>query len=134
MTRKKFGPKMAPEKELEELEHRLKILYEQRDSMMERIEQLKSDKELPGLKKKYEGKYFKFNNGYNSQERWWLYVHVREIKSRGHFLVSRFETTTDGKSEFGTQIEYSTSLFQVPITKFQYAVALKKFRQQLNKL
>lgn len=131
---KKIIPKLSPEKELAELEKMRQTLYEQRDSIEDRMEQLKSDKELPGLKKKYEGKYFKYNNGYNATDRWWLYVHVREVKTRGHFLVSRFETTCDGKSEFATMKEYSTSLMQVPITKAQYNAALKKFRQQLNKL
>lgn len=132
MTKK--TPKMSPEKELATLENQLRSIYQQRENLEERIEQLKSDKELPGLKKKYEGKYFRYNNGYNATDRWWLYVHVREVKARGHFLVSRFETTTDGKSEFGTMMEYSTSLMQSPITKRQYEKALKNFRNQINKL
>lgn len=120
--------------ELEKLEKELASVYQQRDDIQEKIGKVKSDKELPGLKKKYEGKYFRYNNGYNSTDRWWIYVHVRKVVARGHFEISRFETTTDGKSEFSTQTEYSTSIMESPITKHQYLAALKHFRERLNKL
>lgn len=120
--------------QIDQLEAQLKRVYKERDSITGRIEKLKSEKELPGLIKKYKGKYFKFNNGYNSTDRWWLYSHVKEIKARGHFVVSRFETTCDGKSEFATTVEYSTSLMQVPITRAQYYAALRRFKKQLNNL
>lgn len=128
---------MAKKKEntdwqIAELEKQLKKVYEDRDSISDQIEKLKSAKELPGLKKKYEGKFFRYNNGYNATNRWWIYVHVVEVKARGHFLIARFETTTDGKSEFGTYKEYSTSLMQSPITKRQYYSALNNFKKQLN--
>lgn len=121
--------------ELETLKKQLCVLDKKYRAMRDNIEQMEGDLQLPALKKKYEGKYFRYNNGYNAQDRWNLYSHCIEVKFFREFICNSFETDSNGKSEFKVGAkEFSTTLFQTPIAKRQYLAALKKFKAKLSKL
>lgn len=97
------------------------------------FEEAENKKLLPGLKKKYEGKYFKYDNGYNSNDRWWLYVHCKGVKSVNKFVVNNFQTTPHS-FEFKLNENSYEHLCQVPITRAEYTRQLKKFLQKASTL
>lgn len=80
----------------------------------------------PILKKKYEGKYFVFDNGYNKEERWPLYIHVKKVESKFSIIADSFQTTT---REFIFKINdgMTESVLGKRITKKQWDAAAKKF-------
>jgi hypothetical protein len=128
---------MTPKKktELQELIEELQMLYLERMELEEQIEAIRDRDELPKLKRRFERKYFKYNNGYNSEDRWWLYSHCKEVKGLRNFIVDKFETDIRGESTFQLSAEeFSTTGFQKQITKREYNTALRKFKAKLNNL
>lgn len=99
-----------------------------------RLEDIENSKILPSVKKKYEGTFWKYNNGYNLNQRWWMYVLCVRVKSVDSFVVNTFEVTP---SEFEFKLKdvtFGTHLFQTKITKSEYDSELKKFIKQAEKL
>jgi hypothetical protein len=88
---------------------------EQLQKELARIEQLERkqiiDKNYPIIKKKYEGKYFKYRNCYSCPAKpsdyWWLYVKVVEIKpsdiydTRGNGITSEYRGYSFQKDKYG---------------------------------
>jgi hypothetical protein len=127
--------KMQKQAELETLKKQALILQKKYKAMQDNINQIECDIELPALKKKYEGKYFKYKNSYSGGDNWWLYSKCVEVKATRVFIRNHFQTDTMGKCDFEVNSkEYSPSTFQVQITKKEYNAALKKFCNQANKL
>lgn len=85
--------------------------------------------ELPKLKAKYEGKYFKFDNGYNQDERWPMYIHIIKVESHHSFLGDTFQKTTREYS-FKKRDYIVDSLLTNEITKAEYNREAKKFLSQ----
>ena len=50
--------------------------------------------------KKLVGKYFKYDNGYNSKERWWLYKKIINLSEEGYLVSIQFE---DNPNEISIQ-------------------------------
>ena len=98
-----------------------------------KIEEYEENKELPKLKKKYEGKYFKYNNGTTLTDRWWMYCHCKEVNNIHRFVFDTFETTPY-QHEFKLNDEHGTHLCQIKITKKEYDAAAKKFLKLANKI
>ena len=101
-----------------------------------KIDDLKEKKLIPKLKKKYEGKYWKYNNGTSNEERWWLYSFCRTVVSDWRALTDSFEMTTANNDErvFIHNKEQSFHLFQTEITKEEYMNQLQIFLNELKKL
>jgi hypothetical protein len=130
-----MATKSQKQLELETLKKQLCILDKKYIAMRDNIDQMEADLQLPALKKKYEGKYFRYNNGYNAEDRWWLYSHCKEVKGLHAFVSDRFEIDSYGKCEFAYNAkECGISSFAIPITKREYYSALKKFKAKLNNL
>ncbi len=67
---------------------------------IDKIEQLKDAAEIPALRKKYRGKYFKTINSYGSSTPdWWIYYRVLDVTSRTECMAFAFQVipTYDGK-------------------------------------
>lgn len=98
------------------------------------IEDIQLNTELPKLKKKYEGKYFKYDNGTSHTERWWLYVHVKKVlNGNGNMDAFHFQTTNDGRLIAQRESYAGDFLAQKAITKKEYDAAWAKFLKALDK-
>ena len=113
----------------------LKQLTAERDAVHEELKRLNREigdlqkaKDLPPLKKKYEGKYFKYRNGAGT-DRWWVYSHVLEVDStyaakvysfaqKGNWIL--INTDTEPFSTLGKQI-----------TEWEFNQKLREIRQSL---
>lgn len=104
------------------------------------VEYLTRKKGIPSLRKKYEGKYFKFDNGTSDYNRWWLYVFCRKVKSDMYGMFDEFQVTHGvvGRDriqhEFVHNQENSLCICAHEITKEEYLSELKKFKAPLEKL
>lgn len=121
------------------IEEQIQILENQRLEINNSIEDLKTkqlEKQLPSYKKKYEGKYFKYQNSYSDGTKWFLYVYCKEAKIEDgniFFINNIFQIFSDNKIEFTyNRIDYGHS-FQKQITKKEYDRALLKVLRQLQK-
>ncbi len=99
----------------------------------------------PRIKNKYEGKFFKIDNGYSNNERWWLYIKVVQIKpedvydTKGNGITSHFSGWS-----FQTDTYEQVTIEQVrrgyihhvgkEITKSQFYKEFNKVLSKLQKL
>lgn len=83
---------------IKDIEAKISLLQKRKVSMEEKHWR---NIEFPKLKKKYEGKFFKYFNGYNSEDKWFLYFQVLEVTndSSRFLLVNSFQTDNNGKIE-----------------------------------
>ncbi|GIV43959.1 MAG: hypothetical protein KatS3mg035_1082 [Bacteroidia bacterium] len=95
------------------------------------------EKELPLLRKKYEGKYWKYDNGVDHEHRWPLYSYCKKVIDLTQGLFDTFESTKTGY-EYVNIFKFNQKEFlnlcQKEITKKEYQKALEKFQKELNKL
>lgn len=114
----------------------LKKVEAERSRLVDAISKLETEISLPDIKKRYEGKYFKYRNSYGPRSKgWWLYSFVIEVMGPDNFIVDSFETDEKGEAVFQhKKSEFSEHLFQQSIHKSVYNAALKKFKEALNKL
>ena len=114
------------ELELKKISELRKIQNKLRDAE-ERIE-------LPELKKKFEGKYFKYRNSYGGDSSWWLFAYCKEVKGVYHYVCDTFESFDD-KNEFKlNDVSSGQHLFQQQIPKSAYNHALKMFLKKASQL
>ncbi len=99
----------------------------------------------PKIKEKYEGKYFKYNNGYNNKERWWLYRKVIEIKPEDVYVAHdksvnatqtgwEFETNTLGEITINLKARGYVSGLGREISEEEFNTAWNKMIEKLNSL
>lgn len=60
------------------------------------IKRIETEEELPKIKEKLEGTYYKTKNGRGGGEEWDLYIHIDKIKSIYEATGYRFEEKPDG--------------------------------------
>jgi len=98
-----------------------------------KIEDVKNKELLPDLKKKFEGKYWKYDNGSGREQRWWLYSFCKEVKGVYSYTFISFETTPYG-NEFKIDESVGNHLCQKRITKAEYDREARKFLRKANKI
>lgn len=118
---------------LEELNKQKAKILEDLRNVNGRIEELELQEQLPALKKQYEGRYFKYQNSYSSERKWWMYVRCVKVVDTRHAVVDYFESADDGDT-FKLGYETGFYLFQVPIRKAEWDRELKKFKKAIEKL
>lgn len=121
---------------IEKLKQRKDSLVKEVGRINDQLQELGTKEAMPGLKKKYEGKYFKYDNGFNRQERWWLYSYCKKVVGIRDAIFDQFETTKDFSkaNRFGHNETCGLFLCQQEITKQEYMRELKKMTAKLNKL
>lgn len=124
------------EDRIKDAEARIAKLRLQLNSDKDRLQKMKDEALLPILKKKYGGKYWKYDNGVSKENRWWLYSHCRKVLGEYEGLFDSFESTTanDNENVFKHNFSSTFSLCQVKITKRQYEAALGRFTAKLQKI
>lgn len=98
----------------------------------------------PLIKKEFEGKYFKYNNGYNAEDRWSLYTKIVEIKpddvydTHGNGVTSRFtgwsfEVTSDNRIHIEKSRNYVHSIGK-QITEKEFITAWNRMVKKIDAL
>lgn len=101
------------------------------------------EKYYPIFKKKYEGKYFKYDNGYNREQRWTMYTKVVEIKpehiydTRGNEVTScyngwNFQTDTNGQITISCEKNGYAHSLQKEISEKEFNEAWNKMIEKIN--
>lgn len=111
---------------LTSLQKKLKKSEKEVDKLREEIEEKRLVRGLPSLKKKYEGKYFKYLNSYGNGTSWWLYIYCHEVVGLNEMLVTRFQVTPN-ECEFKIYSHEFEFLLQQQITKEEYDSAAENF-------
>lgn len=125
------------QKTIKQLEAEEKKIRKQLREIESQIDKQKLENELPKLRKKYEGKYWKYDNGTDSENRWWLYSYCKKVIDSSKGLFDSFEsikTEYDEENRFQSNQKEYFHLCQTEITKEEYMIALNKFKEELNKL
>ena len=83
------------------------------------IDDIETDKELPKLRKKYVGKYFKFRNG-NGADKWMLYLHVLDVVNTYKLKAYSFEIDEIGSICIEPGGEHAFSICETEITSDEF--------------
>ena len=118
--------------EIESLEKEVNAKQDQLRKMRNRLDVMKLKRDMPGLRKKYEGRYFKYENG-NGNGHWPIFSYCEKVIDGSMAKVHSFETSRNGKYEF-TIGDTFFFLFQVEIRKSVYDKALKRFKANVVRL
>ena len=118
---------------LQKLENRYYELQNILQETKNEIEELKTKKRLPELKKKYEGKYFKYKNSYSDRESWWLYYYCKKVDDCYYTITNNFQEKTDG-FEFDIDSDTSINLLGEEISHKEYNTALNKFLENAKRI
>lgn len=122
-------------KSLQELQIELAKKRTEYKTLQERVEAEKLKHELPKLKKKFEGKFFKYQNSAGSgHEKWNVYSHCIEVISLDCAIRSTFEENDFRENKFEVKGEGFFFLFETEITKSEYTTALNKFKRKVESL
>jgi hypothetical protein len=96
----------------------------------ETIDKIMSDEALPDLKKKYEGKYFKYRNSCSGDPKWWLYSKCEKVVFRNLFEGFWFQIDYAGRVEIKNNVfEFH---FQKEITKKEFMTAYNKMLKTIE--
>ncbi len=118
-------------KALEQETERANSIYR---ALRNRLDKLNDKEQLPILKKKYEGKYFKYKDSFGTNEYWWAYFKCIKVNGIYNYRANAFQSIP-GKNEFEINRHLSGPImFQTEITRNEYKRALKKFKSKLRLL
>lgn len=120
------------QKQLKQLKSQSEAIWKQRDKINSQIRKLELELELPKLKKQYEGKYFRFNNGYNSTDRWGMYVKVIAVTGLNDVEIISIEKDSYGKIELHRET-VGLSILEQPINKLVFDKQFDKLLKELTK-
>jgi hypothetical protein len=95
-------------------------------ALMDRLDELQTKRVLPGLKRKYQGRYFKYDNGYSSENRWPVYSYCREVMSEHRASCVSFENDPMRGWTFDISKETDLFLFQTEITREEFDQAARE--------
>lgn len=111
---------------IRQLEAQLKRSAREHGDLRRMLKELRDKKELPGLKRKYEGKYFKYRN-YHSESEWDIYLYCHVVNTTDEAIVEMFECDPHGTWLFATERKTDLSLLQTEITETEYDDAARAF-------
>lgn len=99
------------------------------------IENLEKTKLLPKLKKMYKGRYFKFENSYDSHIKWNVYVFCKEVINLTDASVVKFETAINYLDKHSYKFENEDDcgfyLLQTEITKEEFDNEFELFKSKI---
>ena len=96
------------------------------------IEKFEAKELLPVIKQRYEGKYWKYENGFNKEEHWFLYSYCHEVTDANWGIFTRFEINTCGECEHKVKQVDGLHLCATEITKDEFMAEFKKFIDPIN--
>jgi hypothetical protein len=78
------------------------------------------------INRKLIGKYFKYANGYNLEERWWLYKKIIDITKEGYIMSVQFENIPNGINIQENNISTWLDHLWIKITEEEFLEAWSK--------
>ena len=120
-----------------ELEQQLQDANNLVQTLRRKVEDERDERDIPVLREKYEGKYFKYKNSYgvgSGNEYWFIYSYCHEIKSTYRGVFSTFEIIPNEGCKISIKQDQCYFLCQTEIPKDEYDVELAKLTNQIQKL
>jgi hypothetical protein len=110
----------------------LEELLKSRDALNQRIWKLQSQKS-DEANAAYVGKYLVYDNGYNSRDRWPMYIHAKAIKD-GCVICDWFQTDSYGEFSFRKNDPKGEGVLAAALqtTKSRYDSALAKALKKIK--
>lgn len=121
---------------LDSLKKKRAALRTDLDNVINDIDKIELENALPDLKRKYEGKYFVFQDSYSGGNKWNMYIYCKKITGINHFTGIFFQIMPgyeNNSSEILINVEKShfiSSFLRNPISKKTFIRELKKFEKQ----
>lgn len=106
----------------------------ERARIQNQIETLEDEKLIPALRKKYEGRVFKYENGYSADVRWPVYVWCHKIKSPHEAIVTTFQLIPNEGWRFSIKSTEGIFMLQTEITSTDYHQAACEILAAANKI
>ena len=78
------------------------------------------------------GKYYKYDNGYNLGERWWLYKKVTSIDEDGRLISFEFEKTSDDHIIIRASYDSWHDNGWIKISKKEFKKEWNKIKKEIN--
>lgn len=107
-------------KSIEQLREQKQSLEKRLRGVKNQIEDIENKDVIPALKLKYEGKYFKYENRYDSSASWWMYFYVIKVKDTYHVDGIQFQKTIDGEITVKQEKGMCLSLLEVACSKAEF--------------
>lgn len=106
--------------------------YKEREKMQKKMLR----EQLPALRKKYEGKCFKFRDSYGSGEEWWLYYRVLKVRDLRYCACVSFQSTSLSVLEVNKNNILPLGMLDdaIPITRHEYNTALRSFYKKIQNI
>lgn len=125
--------------DLNKLKEKEEDLLSRLRKVQDQIEAIEENEELPALKQKYEGKYFRYrnSNGFpeNSPDCWWLYIRVDKVNNKYDFECFCFQHDRDRKIIINnTSLTLGFMEDCREISKKQFDNAFSKFMKSISKM
>jgi uncharacterized protein YihD (DUF1040 family) len=121
---------------VEDLKEQLKELEDKARILRDKINEEEDRIAIPELKKKYEGKYFKYRNSYSCSENecdyWYVYYKVIKVVGHNNFRVARFQKTVHNEIEIYTDHFASEGVLEIKISKREYDRAFSKILKEIE--
>lgn len=117
---------------IEELNIKKQAIEKKLMSVKNAIQKIEDDELLPGIKAKYEGKYFKYENRYDSHESWWMYFYVSKVTSIRRVEGIEFQQSITGEITVNKKTHMCISLLFMEIDKSEFDKNIKKTMSILN--
>ncbi len=124
---------MSEKQKKQELLHRQEQLTSEMKSIREWIAEIEAEEILPQIKK-YEGNYYKFENLYSPDNKWWEYVHIIESNILNYPVHSTFAIDSDNKISIFMGIDYIILKNLIEITKEEFEREKEKIIGILKKM
>jgi hypothetical protein len=127
---------MTSEEELYQAKNLVNIAQEELEDAENNLKEVKLKHELPLLKVKHEGKFYKYNNAWDGNHKWFVYLQCVEVISLGNMIINSFEASPDwdDKLEYKFKLRVTDYLAhaqdEYEITKEEYVEAFKTFKEQ----
>lgn len=120
-------------KKLTELKTELKKVQNKYTKLRQAVEDVELKLELPNLKKKYEGKFYKYQNSTGTDKKWWLYSYCKKVLNQREAICDRFESSPY-ENEFRNNATEYFYTFEIEITRREYIKALSVFVSKCKEL
>src|SRR4051812_12312647 len=96
---------------IKQLERAVRDAHKETMRLQDQLDEIREKRALPKLKKQFEGKYFKYNNGFNNDIRWPVYSYCHEVIGESEAIVDQFQLTPEGEWQF--KYRGTTDLFML---------------------
>lgn len=111
---------------IKQLERALRLNDKDRIKLHKELDALREKKALPKLKAQFQGKYFKYDNGYDSSTRWPIYSYCHEVTGEDEAIADMFELDPHEGYRFKYRAAVGLYLFAQIVDQKEYDKAAIK--------